>query len=53
MFFHGGIQFLAQIITHIGQASFLLVGPAHTALILVGLLVVFLFGVLGITLAAL
>lgn len=53
MLFHGGVQLLREVIGHAGQAGFLFVGSAEAALVLVGLLVVFLLGILAVALAAL
>lgn len=50
---HGGVEFLGQVVGHIGHAGFLLVGAADAALILVGFLVVLFLGVLAVALAAL
>ena len=53
MLLHGGVEFLGQVVGHIGHAGFLLVGAANAAFILVGFLVVLFLGVLTVTLAAL
>lgn len=53
MLLHGGVEFLGQVVGHIGHTGFLLVGPADTAFILVSFLVVLFLSILAVTLAAL
>lgn len=53
VFLHGSVELLGQVVGHVGHTGFLLVGPADTAFILVGFLVVLFLGILAVTLAAL
>lgn len=53
VFLHGGVELLGQVVGHVGHTRFLLIGPADTAFILVGFLVVLFLGILAVTLAAL
>ena len=50
---HGGVEFLGQVVGHVGHAGLLLVGAADAAFILVGFLIVLFLGVLAVALAAL
>lgn len=53
VFLHGSVELLGQVVGHVGHTGFLLVGPADTAFIFVGFLVVLFLGILAVTLAAL
>ena len=50
---HAGVEFLREVIGHVGQAWLLLIGSAHTALILRSLLAVLFLGVLAVALRGL
>ena len=53
MFLHVGVELLGQVIGHVGHARLLLIGPAHAALVLIGLLIVLFLGVLALRLSPL
>lgn len=48
MFLHGGVEFLGQVVGHVGHSRLLLVGSAHAALVLARLFIVLLFGILAV-----
>lgn len=48
MFVKAGVELLGQVIGYIRHARLLLIGSAHTALVLIGLLAVLLLGVLRV-----
>lgn len=48
VFLQGGVELLGQVIGYIRHARLLLIGSAHAALVLIGLLAVLLLGVLRV-----
>lgn len=53
MLFHGGVEFLGQVVGYIRHPRLLLVGSADAALVFVGLLVVPLFGIFAVSVRSL
>lgn len=49
MLFHGGIQFLRQVIRHIGHTRFLLIAPAQAAFVFAGFLVILLLSIFAVS----
>ena len=47
---HGGIEFLREIIRHIGHAWLLLIAPTQAALVFAGFLIILLFSIFAISL---
>lgn len=53
MLLHRGIELLGQIISYIWHPRLFLIGSADTALVLVGLFVILLFGILAVSMGSL
>lgn len=47
---HGGIEFLREIIRHIGHAWLLLIAPTQAALVFAGFLIILLFSIFAVSL---
>lgn len=53
MFLHCGVKLLGQIIGYIRHSRLFLIGSADAALVFVGFLVIFLFGILAVSMSPL
>lgn len=49
MFLHGGIEFLGEVVRHIGHTRFLFVAPTQAALVFAGFLIIFLFSIFAVS----